>query len=206
MNVWDFMTHKVLQRQYDSDDGKKYVIMICGIDTGSFTTYAYAYVEAMNDAPIPLITCGVKGEGEKVRRFDADTHIYKKSRERSDLYVLEVNQIKDDLAERIQLVWNETSGYSQPARFMNFPTPSDNKYTTATYFQHFEGEHKVEEKTSDGRVTGYKWVKRHSSVKNHYWDVSVYNIALRDIFVDEFMKQAGIKYGGWSEFCRLMKG
>jgi hypothetical protein len=88
---------------------------------------------------------------------------------------------------------------------MNYPIPQDMKYTTKTYFIQYEGEHKVEEKASDGHVIGYKWVKRHSSAVNHFWDCRVYNIALRSIFVEEFMKASGIKYGGWSEFCAIMK-
>lgn len=207
MNVWDIFINEVLQKKYPSDDGKgNFQILICGIDTGFFTTFAYAFIDFMNDFTIPILTCGLKGEGEKARKLDADTPIYKKSRERNNLYVLEVNQIKDDLSEKMQLIWKESTGYTQPPGFMNYPIPADNKYTTATYFEHYEGEHQVEETTSDGRIIGKKWVKRHSSVNNHFWDCRIYNIALKDILVDELLKQAGIKYGGWQDFCILMKG
>lgn len=205
MNVWDKLISEVLQKPWPSDDGRKFGILAAGIDTGFFTTYAYNFVDFMQNYSNPVLVCGLKGEGEKARRLDADTHMYRPSRERNQLYVLEVNQIKDDLSEKMQLIWSESSGYTQPPGFMNFPIPSDNKYTMRTYFEHFEGEHKVEEKTSDGRVTGYKWIKRHSSVKNHFWDCRIYNIALKEIFVDELMKASGIKYGGWAEFCRMMK-
>lgn len=205
MNVWDKFIHEVLQKDYISDDKRKYSIMIGGIDTGYFTTYAYNFINKMKDAVLPIITCGIKGESDKSRKIDADTPPFKKSKENKNLFVLEVNQLKDELAEKMQLIWSENTGYSQPPGFMNFPTPQDNKYTTKSFFEQFESEHKVEEKTSDGRVTGYKWVKRHSTVNNHFWDTRIYNMALRDIFVDEFMREAKIKYGGWSEFCKLMK-
>lgn len=205
LNVWDKFIAEVLQKRWKSDDGREFGILVAGIDTGFFTTYAYNFVEFMQQYSNPLITCGLKGESEKARRIDADTPIYKHSRERKDLYVLEVNQIKDELSEKMQLIWSEDSGYTQPPGFMNFPIPADNKYTTKTYFEHFEGEHKIEEKTTDGRITGYRWVKRHSSIKNHFWDCRVYNIALREILVDELMKASQIKYGGWSQFCMMMK-
>lgn len=206
LNVWETFAREVLQREYISDDGHKYTILAAGIDTGYFTNFAYTFVSFMRDYSPPALTIGLKGETTKIRKVDADSSIYKLSRERNDLYVLDVNKIKDDLTDQMQLLWNESSGYPQPPGFMNYPQPEDNKYTTNSYFSHYEGEQKVEETALDGHVIGYKWIKKHSSVKNHFWDCRIYNIAIKDIFVDEFLKSLKIKYGSWGDFCRLIKG
>lgn len=205
LNVWDLFLKNVLQRQYLSDEGRSYNIFACGVDTGNFTNYAYNFVDLNQTQTTPLLICGLKGETDKFRKLGADTQIYRHSKERANLYILEVNQIKDEIADRIELAWNENSGLSQPPGFFNFPTPSEGKYTMKDYFSQFESEHKVSELNGDGSEIGHKWQKRHSTVANHFWDIAVYNRALKDIFVELFLKGLKVKDITWGSYCEIIK-
>ncbi len=86
---------------------------------------------------------------------------------------------------------------------MNYP--EDVKYSMKKYFSQFESEHKVDQINTDGSIIGHKWVKRYSTVQNHFWDIAVYNMALKDIFSFEICKEAGLKNFEWIDFCQIMK-
>lgn len=205
LNVWDVFLKEILQKQYKSDNNRSFPIYAVGVDTGNFTHYAYTFIDQYQNVPSPLLICGLKGEVAKIRKIGADTQIWKKSKERSNLYIIEVNQIKDEIADKIELIWKENSGFSQPAGFMNFPIPESDKYNMKTYFSHYESEHKIAELSSDGSEIGHKWQKRHSTVENHLWDCAVYNRALRDIFVDLFLRASNIKDISWQKYCEIIK-
>lgn len=204
-NVWNTFLKDVLQKQYKGDNGRSFTIFIAGIDTGAHTKYAYVFIDQVQYQQVPLMTVGIKGDTLKVRKIGADTEIYHKSKERENLYILEVNQLKDLIADRVELVWTEGSKLMQPVGFMNFPEPSDGKYTYRNYFQHFEAEHKVAKLNADGSEVGYVWQKKHSSVANHFWDCAVYTPAVRDIFVEMFLKAGKYKDITWGRFCEVIK-
>jgi phage terminase large subunit GpA-like protein len=204
-NVWDIFLIDILQRSYMSDTGRSFQILIAGIDTGNFTNYAYAFIDSNQFQQVPLMIVGLKGDVGKVRKIGADTETWHKSKERENLYMLEVNQLKDYIGDRIELVWNEGSGLSQPMGFMNFPEPESGKYTYKGYFMQFESEQKIPKLNADGTEVGYTWQKKHSTVANHFWDCAVYTPAVRDIFVEMFLK--GLKYKdiSWGMFCEIIK-
>jgi len=61
-------------------------------------------------------------------------------------------------------------------------------------------------KTDDnGEVVGWKWTRKHSSAANHFFDVAVYNLAVRDIVADAVCKEAGLKIIGWAAFVDLLR-
>ena len=205
LNIWDIFLKDVLQKIYISDDKKRFIIHVAGIDTGYFTHYAYNFIESNAHLKIPLYICGIKGEIDKIRRFGVDTNIFRISKEKHNLYILEVNQIKDDLADRMELRWHENSGLTQPMGFMNFPEPMEGKYTMKNYFNHFKGESKIPFLNSDGTAMGHRWAKKNSMSENHFWDCRVYNLALKEIWVDVFLKSLKIKYPDWAQYCAIMK-
>jgi len=205
LNVWDIFLRDVLQKQYVTDKGGFLPIYAVAVDTGNFTHYAYSFIDICQQLTTPLLTIGIKGEPDKIRRIGIDKHSFKKSSEKTNLYMLEVNMLKDILADKMELRWHEGSGLTQPDCFMNFPEPSDGKYTVKNFFTQFESEHKVQQLNSDGSEIGHKWQKRHSTVANHFWDCRVYSIALRDIFVELICKEAGIKYPDWGKYVEMMK-
>ena len=131
--------------------------------------------------------------------------LYHKSKEKENLYILEVNQLKDIVGDRVELVWSEGSGLSQPVGFMNFPEPEAGKYTYKGYFMQYESEQKVPKLNIDGTEVGYSWQKKHSTVANHFWDCMNYNVAIRDIFVEAFLKAGKYKDVSWGKFCEVIK-
>lgn len=205
LNAWTTFLKEVLQRSYEGQNGKPFYILIAGVDTGNFTQYAYNFIDGAQYEQVPLMTVGVKGDTSKLRKIGADTEYYKKSKEKKNLYLLEVNQLKDIVADRIELSWEEDGGLLQPHGFMNFPQPSEGKYLYKTFFTQFEAEHKVPKLNADGSEIGYTWQKKHSTVANHFWDCAVYTPALRDIFVEEFLKGVKIKDISWENFCQVVK-
>lgn len=206
LNVWDIFIRDVLQKQYKTDKGGYMFIHAACVDTGSFTHYANTFVDQCQSLVNPVLTVGIKGDVEKVQKLNVDKHNFKKSQERPNLYILEVNQLKDQLAEKMDLKWNSASGLPQPAGFMNYPEPGEGKYLLNSYFSHFESEHKVQQLNADGSEVGHKWQKKNSMVANHFWDCRIYNMALRDIFADLLCKEAGIKYPSWGDYCAMIVG
>jgi len=204
-NAWDFFLKNVLQKTYMSDNGRSYQVLIGGVDTGNFTQYAYAFIDANQFQSVPLMLVGIKGDANKLRKIGADTETYHKSKERENLYILEVNQLKDTIGDRVEYVWSEGSGLNQPSGFMNFPEPEGGKYTYKGYFMQYESEHKIPKLNADGTEVGYTWQKKHSTVQNHFWDCSVYCPAIRDIFVENFLKAGKYKDISWGKFCEVVK-
>lgn len=202
-SVWGRLS-EIMQASYPSDvSGEDYRIAITGIDTGHFTANAYSFIE--NSISMGFQVVGLKGKGINVhRKIDANTKIYSKSREREDLYLVEVNQVKDELYGAMNLKWNEGTSILQPPGFMNFPTPEDGKYTMKSFFKHYEGEKKVMKINANGKEEGYVWEKKSASSLNHFYDCRVYGITIKEIVADRVCKEVGAPMMNWSNFCTFM--
>lgn len=199
--VWDKLD-EIINTVLVGTSGSEYQIGLTLIDTGNFTKLAYQYLDEKND---PFII-GVKGKAEEsYRKHTSDTVLAFKSREmHRKLYIVQTNQLKDILEFNMNAKMGD-NGY-QPAGFMNYPTPSDGKYTRSSYFQHFEGEHRVEV-FKNGVSVGYVWKKKHGLVENHFFDTSVYTVAapyiLVDIYRTNYPKYQKIKLS-WEDYCELV--
>ena len=193
-NVWDIFHNEVISAEYFDDDGNQKEIVMTAIDTGYMTHEAYRFINAHSKV------IGVKGrEYEDGRKITTDTKLFKPASERPDLYILEVELLKDKLAEMISLPKKKP----QIPGFMNFPIPSDGTYTVPGYFVQYEAEQKQVIENEDGEALRWKWVnpkKKH----NHFFDVAVYNLALRDIISFLICKELKIPHGGWDYFCGIM--
>lgn len=203
-NVWDEFI-KVLQTPLYSEDGlSEYKIMVFGLDTGNHTQYAYNFVTRCNNEGVFCV--GLKGQNaNSYRKNDANTRSYAKAKERSDLYMVQVNQIKDELAGKVNLRWVHDDGTKQPYGFMNFPTPSKGKYTMKDYFIQYESEHKVMKEDPQGKEVGYIWQKKNSNVINTFWDCRVYNEAVKEILTDAVCKELKID-PSWKGYCAAIVG
>lgn len=208
-SVWPEL-EKILTKTYLTDSanptaedpfhiGRKMKIAIAGVDTGHQTTYAYHFIDNSNARVF-----GVRGDKEsKFRKYDADTASFKPARERGKLFMIDVNFVKDILAEWMKLKWSAGNDASQPPGFMNYPIPSRGLYLLNNYFSHYEAEHKVPMESPSGEMS-YRWVKKGTNLQNHYLDVRVYNMALRDIIVDTVCRELKIKKGTWADFCAFL--
>jgi phage terminase large subunit GpA-like protein len=200
-SVWPELT-KVFSAEYMTDTDRKLRVIMAGVDCGRHTQHAYTYLDKLNSK----LRVGLKGVPEtKLMKFGTDVPTFRPARERSNLFLLEVNEIKDDLAGIMRLQWDEFDDEKQPPGFMNFPTPSGGAYLFGNFFSHFEAEHRVLE-TKDGRPIGARWEKKNSAVQNHHWDVRVYNMALRDILVALLCKELKIKNPSWADFVNTFAG
>ena len=204
-NVWDHFYNAIVLKEYPCDDDSKppMKIIMTGVDTGYYAHYAYGFIDQFEGMSV----VGIKGGSEeKKMKAGQDLPKFKPARERPNLYIIQTDLIKDDMAERISLPWSKKTEISQPPGFMNFPNPDNhqNKYTDY-YFKQYENEQRVVDENDEGDAVGWKWKRKYSSAPNHYMDCFVYNMALRDIFSTLFMKELGIKYSTWADFVTEMK-
>ncbi|WP_036384029.1 terminase gpA endonuclease subunit [Muricauda sp. MAR_2010_75] len=198
-SVWPIF-EKLIRKEWPTESGEGTMsALVTLIDTGYFTRLAFQFIDSIHDRVI----FGIKGEGDiKYRSVLKDTPMVKLSREVNTLYLLEVNQLKDELSSYIKL--KKGNDDYQPPGFMNFPQPTDGKYTMTSFFQHFEGERRVEE-IRDGNVVGFKWEKKNNQSLNHFWDVRVYNLAARYVWLDLFVKsEKNIRSITWAEYVELV--
>lgn len=199
-SVWPEF-EKLIQKEWKCESGRTMKAAITTIDTGFFTRLSKDFIESFEFESELVI--GVKGSTDiDYRRINKDTPRIKKSREDNMLYILEVNQIKDELSSFVKLRVG-SDGY-QPEGFMNFPQPNKGKYTMKSFFSHYEGEKRTEVIKNE-QVVGFKWDKKHSQSVNHFWDVRIYNMAARDIYID-LLKRSDTKMKNltWNEFCLMV--
>lgn len=199
-NVWHEFD-KILSKIYLSDTGRRVRIYICGVDCGFHSNFAYNYIDKSN---FPVI--GLKGkDADKYIPFGKDVPTFRLAKERSSLYLLEVNKLKDELAELMKLKYDDRMDAAQPPGFMNFPEPAEGRYSFKNYFEHFEAEHRIIE-NKEGQAVSSRWEKKNTTVQNHKWDCRVYNMALRDILVAQVGRELKMKQFAWSDFVKILLG
>jgi phage terminase large subunit GpA-like protein len=188
---------RIISKKFKTDTGRDMRVIMSGIDAGYMTQYAYTYLDNTNNMVV-----GLKGKDvDKYTLFHKDVKTYKQARERPNLYLVEANTIKDRTASDMRLKWNPQWHEVQPTGFMNFPTPSGGKYLFSNYFSHFEAEHKVIDKD-----TTFRWLKKSNNHQNHLWDCHLYNLVVRDIFLDKLFKELKIQNGSWKDFADIITG
>ncbi len=197
-NVWKKFD-EILNTVFLTDTGRKMKIFVSGVDTGHYTMQAYQYMDTTNHNVL-----GLKGKDvEKYIRYGVDVKTFKPAIERPNLYLVQVNMLKDELAQLIRMKHDEGNDDAQPAGFCNFPTPSAGKYLFKSYFSHFEAEHRIIE-SKDGEAIAARWVKKSSVVQNHFFDVRIYNMVLRDILVALVGKDLKEKNFEWADYVNAV--
>lgn len=186
LNVWDYLENEIMAKNYQTDDGRIMRISIVLLDSGHLSSFVYKFVEKY-----PGVCYAVKGTDEdKYAKPSQDFKKFKESREHPLLYLLEVDRYKDELYGNMSLDWDVNKLSTQPQGYVNFPTPNyQNKKYTIDYFTQLtveEKDIKIDEKT--GEVKGWHWTNPKQKA-NHYLDVSIYNLAARDIFMTNFIKE-----------------
>ena len=202
LSVWAEFD-KILLAKYPTDNGRNMGIVISGVDTGHYTLQAYNYIDKANTYVV-----GLKGDKEhQYIKYGIDVPSFKHGRERNKLYILQVNQIKDEIAGLMRLNWDEGNDDHQPSGFMNYPQPSKGLYGFDNYFEHYQAEHRITALDKDGRGIKSRWEKKSSAHQNHFFDVRIYNMALRDIMVASILKELKMKAPySWADFARVMTG
>lgn len=198
-SVWPEF-ERIIGKTFQTDTGRELKIALTGLDCGHYARNAYSFIDKSN-----AMVVGVKGEKEdKYIRFGVDVRLFRPARERPNLYILQVGLYKDKLAEFMTLRWADYTA-SQPGNFMNFPQPANGLYGFANFFEHFEAEHRVIVKGAEGEGVAARWVKKTSVAQNHLWDCRIYNLAIRDIFVDMVSKEFKTKIT-FQEYAEYVAG
>jgi phage terminase large subunit GpA-like protein len=191
-NVWkEFM--KILSFQYPVDNtGRVMTIAISGLDTGFAEHQTFSFIDRCN-----FTVVGLKGDKEsRYIPFGDNSAAWKEGLSRSRLYILKVGKIKDQLQQRLTLKWNKNNNEPQPPGFLNFPMPQGNKYSYEDYFLHFESEERRLDKQQN-----FIWQKKTHTSQNHFWDVSNYQMALKEIIMANVFRDLKVKNGTWTDFC-----
>ena len=192
---------KVIDKIYHTDTNRALKVFFTGIDTGHFTIAANYYVEKS-----PFNMVALKGDKESTFiKHGMDVPSFKIGKAQANLYLVQVNQIMDDLAALMKLKYDEKNDPKQPYGFMNYPLPNANLYQLESYFKHFESEHRVTDSV-DGERPSWTWRKKSNVHQNHFWDVRVYNMVIRDIIVSLICKEEKIKNYTWQDFVSIIKG
>lgn len=175
-----------------------YDIEMTIVDTGHFTQYAYDFIQSIKDRKI----FGVKGDViTEYRKLDKNSPVIKHSNEKKgSLYIVDVNLVKDKLAHNMSL--DQSNDGTQPNGFMNFPQPSGGKYNLPNFFSHYESESRIP-LMKNGVEIGYGWKKKRET--NHFWDIAVYGLAAKDIFIADLkLNQSGIRELTWEMYCDMI--
>jgi len=200
-SVWKEL-NKIIDTVFNTDTGRKMKIAITGVDTSfTFNGHAYEGVDSLNGIVVKL-----KGKDVNIySKIGKDMKTFQIGKERPNLFLVEVNYLKDLLSERMKLKWDEGNDSQQPSGFMNFPTPSDGKYLYKNYFEHFEAEHRTTKSNNEGNYVGMRWEKKTSTSQNHFYDVHVYAMALKEILVHMVKVKAKITgQFDWSMFVEML--
>ena len=197
-NVWGEL-NKILGSEWMTDENRKMRILITGVDTGYQENHATTFIDKTN-----FNVFGLKGDKEgSLKRLGYDVPLFKHGKSHTRLFLLDVNTIKDQVSNCIDLKW--TPGEEQPPGFMNFPSPEKGLYGYNNFFSHFEAEHRVPE-YKDGTEVGSRWVKKQSHLQNHHFDVYIYNYVLKEIWAEQTLKAATPPTkGNWFDFVAYMK-
>ena len=188
-SVWPLL-EEIIKSDFQSESGDIYNIKLSLIDTGHFTKHAEQFIKSCHNSVNWVF--GIKGVfDQSFRRNKRDVSLVRKSSNRPNLYLLDVEQFKDNLASNMRL--RPSDDGSQESGFMNFPQPSGGKYSFKKFFKHYESESR-KEKIENGVSVGFKWDKKNSSVENHFWDVRIYNDASRYVFIDLIKRTSPTKF------------
>lgn len=196
-SVWTVFK-EIIYNSLEGESGLYYDIDITLIDTGNFTKLSYNFINEIKDRKV----FGIKGRtDENYRKSQKDSPMITHSRENKGLlYILDVNQIKDQLSSNMAL--REGNDGSQPSGFMNFPQPMDGKYNLKNYFSHYEAEVRVPVLKNDVEV-GYGWKKKKED--NHFWDCRVYGLAAREIFIADLkLYETGNRDLTFETYCDMI--
>lgn len=196
-SVWPILK-EIIYTPLESESGYYQEIDITLIDTSFFTKLAYNFIQGITDRTV----LGIKGDTvERYTKLDKNTAIIKHSIEnKGKLYILDVNILKERLSANMALLPGADG--SQPAGFMNFPQPAYGLYNKASYFDHYESEHRVPE-IKNGQEVGFAWKKKREN--NHFWDVAVYNLAAPEVFIAALkLENSENRELTWARYCEMV--
>ncbi len=195
-SVWR-LVDEFLDTPWKTDTGRMMKIAISGMDVGNdYKNTVYDYLDSTKFSMYALM-----GDKENdLVRVQQNIPVFKLATSRHNLFMVNVNAIKDEVANRMKLPWDIKNDESQPHEFMNFP-----QYDYEGFFSHYESESRRENKK------GYfGWQKKGPTQQNHFWDTEVYFYATKEIYLWQLFKK-GLKeevftWQHYASLCPVLPG
>jgi phage terminase large subunit GpA-like protein len=194
---WDDLAHFLENKEYLSDDGKKYLVAFMIIDSGHYTSWVYDFCARFLPNVAPCKGDEHLKSGETYKLFD------KASLDRINLslaYHINTTKLKDRIARSLNhLDWD--TGEHQPWWYPNFPEDFRDDY-----FRMFEAENKMDQfDRTTNQFLRTRWVAR-QGVPNHAFDTYVYNLAALEIFADRVCREVlGLAGLDWLTFWQYAR-
>lgn len=188
-SVWKLMDAK-LDQVWKTDTGRFMKIQVSGIDAGYLDAHVFNYIDKCQFA-----IYGLMGDKENdLVRVQENIPVFRQATSRHNLYMINVNAVKDVVANRMKLPWDMKNDVCQPHEFMNFPN-----YSYEKFFSHYESESRRENDKGY-----YGWQKKSTTSQNHFWDTEVYFVATLQIYLWRVLKK-GMKEEvfTWSHYTSL---
>lgn len=194
-SVWQLVSEK-LGQVFKTDTGRQMKISVSGIDVGYLTDNIYNYID---NCPFGIFALMGDKEHDMVIKHENIPN-FKLAQSRHNLYTVNVNAIKDNIANRMRLPWNQKEDVSQPHEFMNFPNwpyTGTKENPNLGFFEHYESEERGENDKGY-----YGWKKKGPTSKNHQFDVEIYSDVIVDIYLWRlFKKGAKEEVFTWSYYA-----
>lgn len=202
-DAWQAL-HSVIEKTFYSDCQRKipYKIQYTLIDSGNKQAAVFAFCKQYQNR-----VSAVRGASKEQMSAKRGFQLFQlsKSQHVFNLYTIEVDEYKHQIADSLRKVWEHLNDEPQPMGYMNFPDSIDtcgyykedfppntsafiefdNGYDKR-YFSHYTAEYcYTEEDPTTGKMKKMGWRKRNTRAQNHYFDCRVYNLAAKDIFTTE---------------------
>lgn len=195
--TWLALAEIIEQREYVSDDGRRYRIAITFIDSRYRLSQVHSFCLRYESGVYPIAGLPESKSGSASKRdFTAHTN----HPNGLVTYSIAVDRYKDRWAAALKRTWN---GFDmQPEPFFNAPSDA-----TDEQLMELTKERKMQVKDAKtGEVVGYEW-HRASGAANELWDLLVYSSAALDVVAwDLFFSQMERKEIVWSEFFDIAEG
>lgn len=195
-SVW-LELDKILGNVWQTDTGRQMKIYITGLDTGYLTEHIFNYIDRSQYSII-----GLMGDKEKEYvAYQPNLPIFSKSTSRNNLFMVNVNMVKDNIAGIMRLPWDKSVDSSQPHQYMNFPYDGVHY---EKFYSHYESESKRE--NDKGK---FLWQKKGPTSQNHQFDCCVYQFAIKEIFLwmgfNKINKSGSWTWQDYAKMCPVRK-
>lgn len=190
--TWGRLRDMVEQREYESDDGKKYRIQLTLVDSGYRADDVYRFAAEYAAGVYP-----VKGREESPKSARVAEFSEFATPTGVTAYGISINLYKDRWSSALRRSWDGQD--IQPETFFNAPVDvTDRQLRELTVETKRE---KIEKST--GKRLGFEW-HRPSGAANELWDLLVYaNAALDLIAWDLCVRQLELDAVDWLRFYTL---
>jgi phage terminase large subunit GpA-like protein len=190
-NAW-LALREILDKPYFDESGMEYHMIASGVDSSPKTKATYAFCSQASNY------IAVRGRPKTAAN---DRIVMRAKNAQGEMWSIDTVYYKNNIAAATQAGWSSMTGVAQPPDFMNFPkdkffdglknTEFEDKYKVNMigdgfndlFFKNFSAEkpiiHREDPADEIGVVIG--WEKTNTRRFNHFFDTTVYNLAMLDI-------------------------